>query len=48
MDTRFRQNLSFGSRVGETVKESEIAGSPLIEGFGRSLTQPDGRLRMAG
>ena len=30
-----------GSGVGETGEEGEIAGSPLIVGFGRSLTQPD-------
>ena len=34
-----------GSRVGETGEEGETAGSPLTEGFGRSLTQPDGRMR---
>ena len=30
-----------GARVGETVQENEIVGSPLIVGSGRSLTQPD-------
>ena len=30
-----------GSRVGETGEEGEIAGSPLIVGSGRSLTQSD-------
>jgi hypothetical protein len=30
-----------GPRVGETVEEVEIAGTPLTVGFGRSLTQPD-------
>ena len=34
-----------GSQVGETGKENEIAGSPFLVGFRRSLTQPDGRLR---
>jgi len=34
-----------GSRVGETGEEGEIAGTPLTVGFGRSLTQPDERLR---
>jgi len=34
-----------GSRVGETGEEGEIAGSPLTVGSGRSLTQPDERLR---
>ena len=34
-----------GSRVGETGEEGEIAGNPLTVGSGRSLTQPDGRLR---
>ena len=29
------------SRVGETGENGEIAGSPLIVGSGRSLTQPD-------
>ena len=37
-----------GPRVGETGEEGEIAGSPLTVGSRRSLTQPDGRLRMAG
>jgi integrase len=37
-----------GSRVGETGEEGEIAGTPLTVGSRRSLTQPDGRLRMAG
>ena len=30
-----------GSRVGEMVKDVEIAGTPITVGFGRSLTQPD-------
>jgi hypothetical protein len=30
-----------GSRVGETGEEVEIAGTPLIVGSRRSLTQPD-------
>jgi len=34
-----------GSRVGETGEAAEIAGTPLTVGSGRSLTQPDGRLR---
>ena len=34
-----------GSRVGETGEEGENAGSPLIVGSGRSLTQPVERLR---
>ncbi len=41
----FGETCQLGSRVGETGEENEIAGSPLIFGSGRSLTQPDGRLR---
>ena len=29
------------SRVGETGEELQVAGSPLIAGSGRLLTQPD-------
>ena len=45
MDTDFRENLSFGVAVCETGEEGENAGTPLTVGSGRSLTQPDGRLR---
>ena len=34
-----------GSRVGETSEKVEIVGTPLTVGSGRSLTQPDERLR---
>ena len=34
-----------GSRVGETGEKVGIAGTPLTVGSGRSLTQPDERLR---
>jgi len=39
------ETCHLGSRVGETGEEGDIAGSPLTVGSGRSLTQPDGRLR---
>ena len=39
------KTCQLGSQTGETGEEGEIAGSPLIVGSGRSLMQPDGRLR---
>ena len=39
------ETCHLGSRVGETGEEGEIAGPPLTVGSGRSLTQPDERLR---
>ena len=35
MDTHFRENLSFGVAVGETVEGGENAGSTLSVGSGR-------------
>ena len=39
------ETCHLGSRVGETGEEGETGGSPLTVGSGRSLTQPDERLR---
>ena len=42
------QTCRLGSQVGETGEEGETAGTSLTVSSGRSLTQSDGRLRMAG
>ncbi len=45
MTNIYGKTCHLGSRVGEIGEKGEIAESPLIVGSGRSLTQPDGRLR---